>query len=80
MAGAAWGDVHGRGMHGKEVCMVGGHAWQRGVHGRRVCIAGACMTGGGASVPGKTPTAANWNAFLFCKTFVSVRFDGVCAR
>ena len=33
-----------------------------------------------ACVTGETASAANWNAFLFCKTFASVRFCGVCAR
>ena len=50
------GDMHGRGVHGREACVVGGHAWQGacmvgGVHGRGVCVAGghawqgACMMG-----------------------------------
>ena len=33
----------GRGMHGRGVCVAGGHVWQGGMHGR-----GACMAGGHA--------------------------------
>ena len=63
--GCAWqgaciaGGMHGQGVwvHGREVCMAGGHVWQGGVCGRGACVAGGlhgrghvwqggCMAGG----------------------------------
>ena len=34
-------------MHGRGVCVAGGHAWQGGLHGRGVCVAGGHVWHGG---------------------------------
>ena len=40
-------------MHGKGVCIAGGHAWQGGMHG------GGMHGGRGACVAGETATTAD---------------------
>ena len=64
------------GMHGKGVCMAGGHVWQ-GRHawrGRGACMAGVCVAGGMHSRKDGHSSGRYtfyWNAFLyFIEAFV----------
>ena len=57
MHGRGSWDMHGRGMHSGEACMVGGHVWQgacmAGEHAWKGCVCGrGSMCGRGACVAG----------------------------